>query len=321
MRVTGLLLAACATLAAPAGTLAATKTTPANRALFQAAFVNPPQKAPPTQATADFRGAARLSVRARAREAAALGEVFKLPAYTSFGLDTGRLLAPDRYIAGQGLVRQNTLELMQAPQGSSGVYVFRLTTAGVARAPGGVVTARPDSLFEPEVDDVSIDVVHGWPGAWQMSAGDYDADLSPHAGFSIGNFGSAAEAGAMVRVGPDLSDKVIQGLNQMGVHTVDGARFGDRARWYLFAAASGKAVGLNMMRDADGNLRRYGLSTDPASAMIGDAQLGLGWRKGSMQASFGYIHRNIKTDHVFTGGEPVKTEDSVVAFSLSIKGH
>jgi len=98
---------------------------------------------------------------------------------------------------------------------------------------------------------------------------------------------------------------------------VDGARYGNQGRWYLFAAASGRAVGLNMTRDSQtGDLRRNGWSVDPSAAIIGDAQAGFGWRKGSMQASLGYLHREMKNEFGVRGAG--MGGDSMVAFSMSI---
>ena len=95
-----------------------------------------------------------------------------------------------------------------------------------------------------------------------------------------------------------------------------GAHFGEQGRWYLFAAASGRAVGLNMLRN-DLGWDRAGWTTDPTSTLIGDAQVGVGFRKGAMQTSFGFIHREVKGQHMLFGQET--KDDSLVAFSLSIK--
>ena len=58
-------------------------------------------------------------------------------------------------------------------------------------------------------------------------------------------------------------------------------------------------------------------STDPTSALVGDAQAGLAWRRGHMQASVGYLRREIKSRQAFMADE--RKSDSLVAFSLSIK--
>ena len=120
----------------------------------------------------------------------------------------------------------------------------------------------------------------------------------------------------MVRVGQNLEDRVFNALGDSGV--VDGKTYGNRDRWYLFAAASGRAVGMNMLNQ-NGDWSRAGWSSDPTSSLVGDGQLGLGWRKGAMQTSFGYVHRKIKMKEAVMGLRTM--QDSVVALSFSFKPH
>ena len=82
-------------------------------------------------------------------------------------------------------------------------------------------------------------------------------------------------------------------LKAMGVQ--DGGAFGERGRWYLFAAASGRAVGLNMLH-GDQGWNRAGWSTDTTSTLTGDAHgsASPAGARRDMQTSFGYIHREVK---------------------------
>ena len=64
-----------------------------------------------------------------------------------------------------------------------------------------------------------------------------------------------------------------------------------RGRWLLFVAASGRAAGLNMSPAGVGGGSTW--SSGSASNMINDGQAGIGWRKAGMQASIGYVHREI----------------------------
>ena len=154
----------------------------------------------------------------------------------------------------------------------------------------------------------------GWPSAVSVAAGKFDLDLSPHAALGMGEYGRSAEAGAMVRFGKNLQDSVANRLDLK-----EGASFGAQARWYVFAAASGRAVGMNMT-SSDGDWRRAGMSQDHANALIGDAQAGVGWRKGPMTASVGYIRRDVKIRQGLEGlmgaGD---RNDNVVAVAFSIK--
>ena len=85
------------------------------------------------------------------------------------------------------------------------------------------------------------------------------------------------EAGATVRLGKkkNMGDRVTDAL---GVREGDAA-FGDRGRWYIYAAASGRAVGFNMLRGQNGDWTRAGLTQDTTSRLIGDSQAGVAWRR------------------------------------------
>jgi hypothetical protein len=312
----GLLLAAAAVVSAPcawaqsASAIADASSTPsAATALFRAAFAPAA-----TDHTAPVYSLAPVGLRTDPDAAAATDGVFVLPAYA--GASPGRLSASGRVVDG-GLAVWSSGEVMLGAS-PAGVDSVRMTLGGVARAPGGVLPARPGNLLNPDAQAFDVRYIHGWPSALKWSAGGYDLDVSPHAALGLSNAGGTAEAGAMVRFGSDLGAKVAR---KLGLHEVDGATYGDRGRWYLFAAASGQAVGLNMTPGAPG-LPRNSWSSESTSALISDAQAGVGWRKGAMQASFGYVHREIKSQSVdLTSGNPAKISDSMVAFSLSIHPH
>lgn len=268
--------------------------------------------------------ASTLGVRGEAASAAA-GGPFVFPAYTGTALDAGHLSQTDRLVesSGLGLARWRSSEFT-LDTSSGAVDSVRLTVGGMARGAGGLVLARPDSLLDPEDQAFDVTYTRGWPSALKFSNGAYALDVSPHAGLGVSNAGGSAEAGAMIRFGaddsPSAEDRVRSGLSGVGLRTVDGSTFGNRGRWYVFAAASGKAVGLNMLRDGTtGGFTRSGLSMDPASALIADAQAGVGWRKGPMQASFGYLHREIKPSSGTAIMGMENKDDDMVAFSLSFK--
>lgn len=225
-----------------------------------------------------------------------------------------RLLDADRYYDGRGPVswRSNAFVVGQTDGGA--VDSVRVSVAAVARnaaiAPLSLV--RPDAqAFDAENIDVTL--TRGWPSAVKLEAGKYALDFSPHAGFGFGDAGGSAEAGATVRLGKNVEDRVSDSL---GLRDGDEA-FGQRGRWYVFAAASGRAVGLNMLRGQNGDWSRAGMSSDVNSKLIGDAQAGVAWRKGPMQASVGYIHREMKAKDVIMGMATQK--DSMVALSFSLK--
>jgi hypothetical protein len=158
-------------------------------------------------------------------------------------------------------------------------------------------------------------VVRDWPGAVSFNTQHFGVDFTPHAGFGMTSYGGVAEAGATLQVSQRVGDKVKARLKAMGVG--DGTKFGDRGRWYLFAAASGRSVGLNMLR-GDSGWSRAGWTTDQTSTLVGDAQVGVGWRKGDMQTSLGFVHREMKGLHNLYGVDDPKA-DSMVAFTFAVR--
>ena len=173
----------------------------------------------------------------------------------------------------------------------------------------------PNNLLtqDPAHPDYEVRLTRDWPVAFSLRGERYGVDLTPHAGLGFSNRGNSAEAGATLTFGRN-SQSLANALDHLGVH--DGAALDQAGRWYVFAAASGRAMGLNVQKDeARGWDRSW--SMDNASALVGDAQLGVGWRQGILQTSVGLIHREVKGDHAIWGQE-FKT-DSMVALSFSIK--
>lgn len=211
------------------------------------------------------------------------------------------------------------VDTVSAPASGGAVNAIRLSVDEMAYAPGGVITAGAlaQSQLQPTVRAVDLDYDRGWPSALRLDAGPYALAVSPHAGFGVGPAGGSAEAGAMVQLGARLKGEVADRLDRLGLHEVSSDSFAGRGHWYLFAAASGRAVGLNMV----GAFQRASWSADGASALVGDAQAGLGWRQGQVQAAVGYIRHQVReTAPIVTGPfNPNGYSDSMVAFSLSFR--
>lgn len=159
-----------------------------------------------------------------------------------------------------------------------------------------------------------LSVQRDWPAAVSFNTGRFGVDLTPHASLGMTSYGGLAEAGATLQFGQRVGEAVKAKLNAMGVG--DGKKFGDKGRWYLFAAASGRSVGLNMLR-SDAGWSRAGWTTDQTSTLVGDAQVGVGWRKGDMQTSLGFVHREMKGLPLLYGVD--SKSDSLVAFSFSVR--
>ncbi len=238
--------------------------------------------------------------------AASSGQVFATPDFVAEGL-TGQPVSTGRVAAvGEGVIAWRTSEVSR-PTGDGTVDSVRLSTASISRAPFGAQGA----VYDP--DAVNVTFTRGWP-ALLVRAGGLGINVTPHAGIGFDSGGGqSAEAGAMIKFS-SLSGALRDRLEAMGVK--DGASsYGQQGRWYLFAAVRGQAVGLNMQETA-GALRRTGWSTDISSALVGDGQVGVGWRKGGMEASFGYVHRGIHLQGAPQGASDSYADDmAALAFT------
>lgn len=217
-----------------------------------------------------------------------------------------------RYIPGEGLARWRTDAFALGATDRLSVSL-----GGVDRTPTGQTLGAPRPWDGGGARLYEVAYERDGP-TFRAKAGTLGFELTPRAGVGVSSAGGLAGAGATIRFGQDLEDQVVGKVTDaLGLRTVDGESFGDRGRWYLFAAADGQAVGLNVLRDSQGDWSRAGWSSDPSS-LIGEAQVGVGWRRGAVQASFGYLHREIKATGIMNA-ENTKLEDGAVAFSLSIK--
>lgn len=153
------------------------------------------------------------------------------------------------------------------------------------------------------------------PVSYSLKTANYDLRLTPHAALGVGDAGRSVEAGAVLTFGLGHADTSLTGtLDRLGIR--ETATSGAAARWYMFAAASGRALRFNMQHDPSQRWDNT-WSQDRSSALVGDAQLGLGWRRGDLQTSVGLIHRTVKGAHMLWGQET--KDDSVLAFSFSVK--
>ena len=226
---------------------------------------------------------------------------------------TSALVNHEQYEPGQGLVRWMTGEaqISQSPGGA--VDSLRVSVGGNLRSPGGLPLNAAHGDFAARGYEVAL--TREWPAAIAFDNDSIGVDVTPHAGVGMTSLGGSAEAGATVRL-MQKDAAIKERLNALGVK--DGDSFGEKGRWYLFAAASGRAVGFNMLHNDQG-WDRAGLSTDQTSTLVGDTQVGVGWRKGPMQTSLGYIHREMKGQNTLWGVDP--GSDNMVAFSLQIRPH
>ena len=191
--------------------------------------------------------------------------------------------------------------------------------AQTSHSAGAIAFDQPGYLTA--ADEGALDFAGpGRSSTLSLTKGGYEFAFVPQGGFDAAGGASAAQAGAMVRVGADIQGKVMDGLNKLGMHTVDSAALANRGRLYLFAAYSGKEVGLNIGHGTQGGIQRLGWSAEGASTLVSDGQVGVGWRQGKMQASVGYVHRDVNSnyDNGFGNVGMQKLSDNMVAFTLSL---
>ncbi len=247
----------------------------------------------------------------------------QLNSQTAFTADTGRDFGPAVEF------REPTQNAFGASLTSTGVAGFaatsnqdiwvegdgfsdrlRVTTRGTLRRADG--TPVPPGLQDVagfDVEGYDLRYTRGWPVARGYTPSGLEVTLTPHAGIGVGDRGGSAEAGATLRIGQGLDRMVREGTEA----------FGERARWYLYAAGSGRAVGYNFARTRDGDYARSGYTHDSGS-FLGDASIGVAYRKGAMQGSFGVVYRQIEAEGLPRNANVDKdVSEGLIAFQLSLK--
>ena len=193
---------------------------------------------------------------------------------------------------------------------SGAVDRLRLSRSGDwLRADGAPLPPGPGDPAAFEGDGYRLSYTRGWPTRSYDPETGIQVEVIPHAGFGVSDGGGSAEAGATIRIGSGLDRLVPEGSSAFDE---------DQARWYVFAAGSSRAVGYNFARNRDGDFVRSGMSHD-AGAFIGDAQVGVAWRRGDLQTSFGYVYREHKVRELAGRDFERERSEGVVAFQLSIR--
>lgn len=157
----------------------------------------------------------------------------------------------------------------------------------------------------------TVDVIykHDWKAVHSHTPSGLEVALTPHTGISYSEDGANAEAGATLRIGQNLRE-----LAQDGE-----VAFGDKPRWYLFAAGTKRAVGYNLTRTRDGAFAHAGLSHDRGSS-LGDATIGVAYRRGAIETSVGLVYRENETKGL-RGYEGLKTDvdEGILAFQFAFR--
>lgn len=186
----------------------------------------------------------------------------------------------------------------------------RLRTEGaVRRADGAPIPPGPLDRAGWDTEHYDLTYTRGWTETLGRTASGLDVTLTPHVGVGAGSRGASTEAGATLRIGPHLDQLAPRG----------DKTFGQRTRWYVYAAGSGRSVGYNWARTRDGDYARSGVSRD-SGTFLGDASIGVALRRGAMQTSLGLVYREIEAKGLRAGnGIDTDVTEGVIAFQLSIK--
>ena len=187
---------------------------------------------------------------------------------------------------------------------------LRLRTEGrVRRADGSPLPPGPLDPAAYDAEHYDLTYTRGWTETLGQTGNGLDVTLTPHLGVGVGSRGQVTEAGATLRIGRNLGRLVPEGEDA----------FGERARWYVYAAGSGRAVGYNWARNRDGDFARSGVSHD-SGAFLGDASIGVALRRGAVQSSVGLVYREIEAEGLRAGhGVDTDVSEGLIACQLSIK--
>ncbi|NNL84627.1 MAG: lipid A deacylase LpxR family protein [Myxococcales bacterium] len=148
-----------------------------------------------------------------------------------------------------------------------------------------------------------------WRALAEWDALSIGIDLTPNAGFSVGNVLTQATAGLTLRIGNDLADDY--GPPRIRPSLAGGGFFkpSDSFGWYIFAGAAGRAVAYNIF--LDGNTMRDSLEVDRRPFVL-DVQVGVVIQLLRVQLAFTVVGRTEEF-------ESQRDEQVFGAVSLSFK--
>jgi hypothetical protein len=181
---------------------------------------------------------------------------------------------------------------------------FSFDGSSLVPAIGHAVPLANPSIEPRQVVDVSY--TRAWPSVVKIPAGPYALDITPHAGVGFGDYGNSAEAGATIGFRPGRA------LDRLS------SKHGE---WYVFASASGRSVGLNMIDPTGGpSTLPTAWYAEGATARVNSVQAGVGWRHGRVDAMLGYVGWQVKTevDNGAASAAP-RYRDSLLGFSINLR--
>jgi hypothetical protein len=150
--------------------------------------------------------------------------------------------------------------------------------------------------------------------SWRAAAAyafssDYGLDITPHAGFALGNVYTFANAGLTFRVGKDLQQDY--GPPRLGPSVPGSGHFVPRSTfgWYLFAGVEGRAVARNIFLDGNTFVGGPRVSHTP---LVADLQAGFAVTVDQLRLSYTHVWRTKEF-------ETQRTPDQFGAISLSFR--
>jgi hypothetical protein len=181
----------------------------------------------------------------------------------------------------------------------------------VALAAISVMTSEPAAPASTAMADLSnILSVSG------MQVTGHPLDFTPNFAAGVAAPSKLTEAGATFSLG-DAKSYARDKLNSLGVQTQRPA--GGAGKWYVFVAMSNQPTAAKpswTVRSDAASMSAPAVTTP----LLSDGKLGLGWSKGDMGASLGYVQRSI---HALNGPVGVYSgrSESVAALSFTFRPH
>ncbi|MBS0298165.1 MAG: hypothetical protein JSR45_17840 [Proteobacteria bacterium] len=175
-----------------------------------------------------------------------------------------------------------------------------ITPEAAARARAAADARALTAAVKPDASAARVnweggpgEVTGGWSPRF-AAVERFAAKYEPQFDFQVRPRGSGTEARVQVAFGqPTVQGRLAAGAEKLGLKQIPATQR-TKGRFFLFAAARSDAVGFNLFRSPEGEIRRAGWSAEKV-AVTGDAQVGAGWRKGPLQASLGFVEREISS--------------------------
>ncbi len=206
------------------------------------------------------------------------------------------------FVPGRGLITFDAT-------GKSSAEIMEAETEAIGLADARAVQAQIDARHAQDVEQEAVAFAEADQQALRLRV---DGRTAPGLNFnSIG--GSRSQAGGVLPLNRSaVKDQVARVL---GLH--DGAALKNRSRVYMFAALSGRGVGVNLLHDAtSGEWSNAGLTSDKGG-FIGQRQTGIAWRKGTMQAALSLIDQ--KTHAQLLGITTIRDKRVMLSFTMVSK--